>query len=648
LSLYYARFNRSRETELFAEQKGRTNFEVLHLQEFNPSQIELFLEKHFDGDERKTRNTLGAMHATYNLWDLARRPVLLEMILKVFPRLRKKSAKDLLAPASLYEEYIEEWIVTVAKGNEELLDPSAKRLFCQDLAEWMYENNRDLLPFAELEGLVHQYFKDRPPAAYAALDTEVRTCSFLNRDSVGNYQFVHRSFMEWFVAKAIAGELRKGQLRLFCTRQLTFEIRNFLRGMVDDVDCYWRALRWTRGKPTHKAGASGANSVSMLRLLEIPMQKRNFSSCNLTEADFSYCSLDGASFRAADLSKAVFTNAQLKNTDFAAARMYDVEIHEYRGVTSLEWSTRHLVVGCIDGSLRLYSTATWNAEHMLRGHLSQVQSAVFSFSEQWLFTVSDDRLIAWSCDGFPRFAEFRNRSGEQGPLAVKYVADGYDIRILGERQNVFVPAPLLSRVVEELELSVRSYNCIKNANAQTVLDVVSKTEAEWLRIKNFGRRSINELKEILGVWGLEFGMNIARGAPRSGSKTIEIDVLPNSILVKDVSDGASKRVFEVPIKDKVKAVSFSQAHLALAAGTDDGVTHVWDIRSGKKLAELSQGALDCNGMNLEFAEGLERPVSPWNGPTLGEWLEARGARLSQQQRSAFQAVTDSLRRKNRL
>lgn len=65
---------------------------------------------------------------------------------------------------------------------------------------------------------------------------------------------------------------------------------------------------------------------------------------------------------------------------------------------------------------------------------------------------------------------------------------------------------VLNRSVEELELSVRSYNCLKNANIQTIGDLVQKTEAEMLRTKNFGRKSLNEIKEILGNLGLQFGM----------------------------------------------------------------------------------------------------------------------------------------------
>ena len=67
---------------------------------------------------------------------------------------------------------------------------------------------------------------------------------------------------------------------------------------------------------------------------------------------------------------------------------------------------------------------------------------------------------------------------------------------------------VLKRSVEELELSVRSYNCLKNANIQSIGELVQKTEAEMLRTKNFGRKSLNEIKEILANMGLGLGMRI--------------------------------------------------------------------------------------------------------------------------------------------
>jgi len=71
----------------------------------------------------------------------------------------------------------------------------------------------------------------------------------------------------------------------------------------------------------------------------------------------------------------------------------------------------------------------------------------------------------------------------------------------------------LDKSVEELELSVRSYNCLKSADITTIRDLVQKTEAEMLKTKNFGRKSLNEIKEILMGMGLGLGMDLSEGLP---------------------------------------------------------------------------------------------------------------------------------------
>jgi DNA-directed RNA polymerase subunit alpha len=74
---------------------------------------------------------------------------------------------------------------------------------------------------------------------------------------------------------------------------------------------------------------------------------------------------------------------------------------------------------------------------------------------------------------------------------------------------------LLKMSVDELELSVRSNNCLKAAEIKTLKDLVQKTEAEMLKYRNFGRKSLQELNEILSNYGLSFGMNIQRYLDKS-------------------------------------------------------------------------------------------------------------------------------------
>ncbi len=105
-------------------------------------------------------------------------------------------------------------------------------------------------------------------------------------------------------------------------------------------------------------------------------------------------------------------------------------------------------------------------------------------------------------------------------------AIGFAAKILKDQLSIFInfeedvdqPLPETARVTElnevlfrgvgELELSVRSANCLQNADIKYVGELVQKSEAEMLRTKNFGRKSLNELKQILGESGLEFGMKV--------------------------------------------------------------------------------------------------------------------------------------------
>ncbi len=110
-------------------------------------------------------------------------------------------------------------------------------------------------------------------------------------------------------------------------------------------------------------------------------------------------------------------------------------------------------------------------------------------------------------------------------------AVAYSAKILQDQLNVFInfeeveevtevkdELPFnknLLRKVDELELSVRSANCLKNDNIVYIGDLVRKTEAEMLRTPNFGRKSLNEIKEVLSDMGLRFGMDIPGWPPEN-------------------------------------------------------------------------------------------------------------------------------------
>jgi DNA-directed RNA polymerase subunit alpha len=93
---------------------------------------------------------------------------------------------------------------------------------------------------------------------------------------------------------------------------------------------------------------------------------------------------------------------------------------------------------------------------------------------------------------------------EEVPVAVSEEVSGLD--------------KLLGKSIDELDLSVRSANCLKNANINTLRDLVRKTEREMLETKNFGKKSLEELQDVLGKLGLHFGMNV----PETGPALLEV------------------------------------------------------------------------------------------------------------------------------
>jgi DNA-directed RNA polymerase subunit alpha len=114
-------------------------------------------------------------------------------------------------------------------------------------------------------------------------------------------------------------------------------------------------------------------------------------------------------------------------------------------------------------------------------------------------------------------------------LASKLIQDHLKIFIslddpVEQAQDLSVEQPILTsnenleKSVEELELSVRSYNCLKNAEISTISELVQKTEAEMLKTKNFGRKSLNEIKEILTNMGLSLGMRLDQTVPQPEAK----------------------------------------------------------------------------------------------------------------------------------
>lgn len=173
---------------------------------------------------------------------------------------------------------------------------------------------------------------------------------------------------------------------------------------------------------------------------------------------------------------------------------------------------------------RGYVPAERNAEDMNLGPQFIPMDSVFSPIRRCSFTVEKTRV--GDVTDYDRLVLEVETNGAVAPVdavahAAKILKDNLQIFINFEEEEVVTPAPAvderrqklienLQRSVEELELSVRSYNCLKNARIRSIADLVQRSESEMLRTRNFGRKSLNEIRDILNTMGLSFGMDFAQ------------------------------------------------------------------------------------------------------------------------------------------
>jgi len=170
---------------------------------------------------------------------------------------------------------------------------------------------------------------------------------------------------------------------------------------------------------------------------------------------------------------------------------------------------------------RGYVPAERNAEETSLGPQFIPMDSVFSPIRKFSFRVEKTRV--GDLTDYDKLIVEVETNGTIAPLdAVAHAA-----KILNDNLRIFInfeeePAPVpevdlprqrlvenLGRSVDDLELSVRSYNCLKNSRIRSLADLVQRSETEMLKTRNFGRKSLNEIRDILDTMGLTFGMNFS-------------------------------------------------------------------------------------------------------------------------------------------
>ncbi|MBM4258530.1 MAG: hypothetical protein FJ147_21860 [Deltaproteobacteria bacterium] len=213
------------ETDLYRELKQQSGAEVVYLQEFDDTQIQEYLRKARAQTFKDDWQTIQKIH---NLQELAHRPLLLDMIVKSLPKLVDDQR---INAANLYTVYTNFWVDREeTKGR--ILDKTLKLQLMLELAWRMWHEEKDSIHYKELVPFVEKL------AANKSIDfgveevediaREMQAATFLKRDDNGNFSFVHRSFMEFFLARKILDDLSRRQTQVLNTRRFDRKVIYFL------------------------------------------------------------------------------------------------------------------------------------------------------------------------------------------------------------------------------------------------------------------------------------------------------------------------------------------------------------------------------------------------------------------------------------
>ncbi len=325
-------------TILYRNYATKSNYQIarIHLQEFNDQQIKQYVLKHIQ-NQQETESILGIIKNTYNLQELSTRPLLLEMIVKTIPSLKGKGS---INAASLYQAYTGMWIERDDWRSQ--MTAEGKRHFMWQLAlKMLNKGGGDFsLHYSELDKPNTEHLKKNFAKEEDYYKYETTTCSFLHRDSEGNYKFVHKSFMEYFLAECFFDSIKKKKTRVVDYEKLNEETKFFLKLFVslnktglDGLDL--NSLSLTKidlnGASLRGANLSGVDlretNLGGVDLRQFYLRGVDLSEADLSEADLSEADLSEADLHKADLRKADLRKANLSGTYLNGTYLWKVNLH---------------------------------------------------------------------------------------------------------------------------------------------------------------------------------------------------------------------------------------------------------------------------------------------------------------------------------
>lgn len=311
------------------------------VQPFVSKQVKALVERVRTAPGEATE-TLAKIAGTYDLQDLVQRPLLLGMVLATIDQIAPGAT---VGTADLYEAYLQRWLDQTRSGDPECFTDAQKVAFAEALAEELWCSGKQSCSWKELQQSVRQTFwRDLPedmPMGAAFL--EIQGGSFFVHEGEDRYRFAHKSFLEYFLARALVRTLPVRPGEALTTKRLTPEVAAFVgevlrqKGVARESAAVRGVQRWLvegRGEALEKTAEAAANAVRLLLGLSrwegdnkaygpqgADLRAVVLASENLTGASFINAKLEQTDLTGTDLSGADFTDAVLSEARLSGAKL---------------------------------------------------------------------------------------------------------------------------------------------------------------------------------------------------------------------------------------------------------------------------------------------------------------------------------------
>ena len=318
------------DTALMEELKETKNLRLLGIQGFTEKQIHDFLRLRTPNP----RDAWEKIKRTYNLLDLCRLPLWIDMVVDSLPRLI--DAKKDINAANLYEVYTGKWIEQEKWRSQQEVEQ--KKQLMEAIAFELFSAEESSIDSEQIKKIIRNEFKIDPAGESSKyFEYELTTCSFLNRDSEGNYAFMHKSFMEFFVAKAVTRSVSSQKRTYVDSKVLTPEIIFFCSMLLLDIqrnDFLWSLVDNSKAEKTEAAAILAGNAIKLLRSLKSDISNHDYSNTKIHNADLSRTEF-GANFGHAVLSDVNFSRCTFSDDVFQESLLQDCVFDgsEFRGKT---------------------------------------------------------------------------------------------------------------------------------------------------------------------------------------------------------------------------------------------------------------------------------------------------------------------------